>query len=69
MKTLEVFLKLHLTLFPFFTFILSQLTKLTKINVWTYVYFWSGKYPKGPDDPMCNRPALLRRNQTAMTAE
>lgn len=52
-----------------FASIPSQLTKFTKMNVWTYVYLWSGKYPKGPGDPMCTRPPLLRLNQTAITAE
>ena len=41
-----------------------QLTKFTKMNVWTHVYYWPNRYPTGPDDPICPRE-IARLNQTA----
>ncbi|XP_031560606.1 uncharacterized protein LOC116296688 [Actinia tenebrosa] len=30
-----------------------DLTKFTKMNVWMYYIYWSKKYPKDPNDPVC----------------
>lgn len=46
-----------------------QLSKFTKMNVWTYVYYWVGKYPVGPQDIMCSERTYRYKdadNQTAI---
>ena len=47
-----------------FYFASLQLTKFTKMNVWTHFIYWSGKYPTGPDDRICSSPGKLKRNVT-----
>ncbi|XP_027037531.1 uncharacterized protein LOC113665987 [Pocillopora damicornis] len=27
----------------------------TKMNVWIQYLYWTGEYPKGPDDPRCSK--------------
>ncbi|XP_078345067.1 uncharacterized protein LOC144630573 [Oculina patagonica] len=42
-----------------------DLTKFTKMNVWTHFIYWSDKYPTGPNDRICTSPGKLKRNVTA----
>ncbi|XP_078356069.1 uncharacterized protein LOC144640885, partial [Oculina patagonica] len=41
-----------------------DLTKFTKMNVWTHFFYWSDQYPTGPDDRICRSPGN-KRNVTA----
>ncbi|KAL9957971.1 hypothetical protein ACROYT_G034931 [Oculina patagonica] len=44
-----------------------DLTKFTKMNVWAYFFYWSGSYPKGPDDASCRSPSEKRTQTTSCT--
>ena len=65
----DVVAVLFLVLFGFNIFSLwnlsLQLTKFTKMNVWTHYVFWNGEYPNGPNDIVCRKSQQKKRNETA----
>ncbi|XP_078344954.1 uncharacterized protein LOC144630471 [Oculina patagonica] len=46
-----------------------DLTKFTKMNVWTQFFYWSDQYPTGSDDRICRSPRNKRNATAAIVQE
>ena len=45
----------YVAIYLIFSSFVHQRSVFTKMNVWIQYLYWTGEYPKGPDDPRCSK--------------